>query len=404
MEILIVDDSEEALFVLQNLLRQLGHTYRTARDGKEALAIMKEHSISMVITDWEMPVMNGTELCRALRKSDFEHYVYIIMLTAKGGRSEIVEGLEAGADDFIIKPFNPQELKVRVRNGERIIQLERNLEEKNLNLGIANEKLSSAYSQIRKDLEAAAELQRKLLPNENVTIKNYSFDWLFLPAKFLAGDILNYFKIADNYLAFYLLDVAGHGISSAMLSFSLSQQFTEENSAPKLLLPGFHENPGLSNISISNFLMYLNTAYFKVEDATRYFTIIFGVLELHSGKVKIGRAGHPLPLLVKAGGNSTFISSHGMPIGMLNNITFEEYDLELASGDKLIIYSDGITECSNAMDEMFLSDGLTRFMDFYGKNPSKELLPLLKDSLIRWHGSEEFDDDISMMIISSGAK
>jgi len=400
MEILIVDDSEEALFVLQNLLKQLGHTYRTAHDGQEALAIMKEHSISLVITDWEMPVMNGTELCRALREYNFSHYVYIIMLTAKGGRSEIVEGLEAGADDFIIKPFNPQELKVRVRNGERIIQLERNLEEKNLNLAITNEKLSVAYTQIKKDLEAAAELQQKLLPNVNFTIDRYSFDWLFMPAKFLAGDILNYFMIADNYMAFYLLDVAGHGVRSAMMSFSLSQQFTAENSAPRLLKPEFADNPSLGNISITNLLMYLNSAYFDVQDASRFFTILFGVLELDSGKMKIGRAGHPLPMLVKADGESKFLESHGMPIGMLNQITFEEYDLELNPGDKLIIYSDGITECANGMDEMFSSDGLTRFIEFYGKNPAKELLPLLKDSLIRWHGSGEFDDDISMMIIS----
>lgn len=239
MEILLVDDFEEALFVLKNLVRQLGHTTLTANDGNEAMEIMRKSNISLVITDWEMPGMNGTELIKAIRNEITSRYVYIIMLTAKGGRSEIVEGLEAGADDFIVKPFNPQELKVRVANGERILQLEKNLAEKNLILEVANEKLTAAYQQIQRDLEAAAALQQKLLPRQNAVIGNYAFDWLFLPSKFIAGDILNFYQIHENYIAFYLLDVAGHGIPSAMLSFSLSQMFTAEAAASRILTPEF---------------------------------------------------------------------------------------------------------------------------------------------------------------------
>lgn len=400
MEILLVDDFEEALFVLKSLIGQLGHTARTARDGKEALEIMRKSNISLVITDWEMPVMNGTELIRAIRKEITSHYVYIIMLTAKGGRSEIVEGLEAGADDFIVKPFNPQELKVRVANGERILQLEKNLAEKNLILEIANEKLTAAYQQIQRDLEAAAALQQKLLPRQNDVIGGFAFDWLFLPSKFIAGDILNFYKIHNNYIAFYLLDVAGHGIPSAMLSFSLSQLFTAETSASKLLTTVFDQEVSIDNISVGSFLSHLNNAFFNTEDASGFFTILFGVIEISTGRVKIARAGHTLPLLIKQGGEPSFIESKGMPIGILNEVTFEEHNLVLQEGDKLIIYSDGITECANATDQMFGTDGLVRFIDFYGKGEVKNLIPLLKDSLIRWKGSEEFDDDVSMLIVS----
>lgn len=400
MEILLVDDFEEALFVLKNLIGQLGHTARTAHDGKEALEIMRKSNISLVITDWEMPVMNGTELIRAIRKEITSHYVYIIMLTAKGGRNEIVEGLEAGADDFIVKPFNPQELKVRVSNGERILELEKNLAEKNLILEIANEKLSAVYSQIKRDLEAAAALQQKLLPLQNDVIGDFAFDWLFLPSKFIAGDILNFYPIHENYIAFYLLDVAGHGIPSAMLSFSLSQLFTAETSASKLLTPDFKKEQSIDNISIENFLSHLNNAFFKPEDASGFFTILFGVIEISTGRIKIARAGHTLPLLIKQEGEPTFIESKGMPIGILNEVSFEEHNLELQKGEKIIIYSDGITECANANDQMFGTDGLVRFIDFYGKGEVKSLIPLLKDSLIRWKGSQEFDDDVSMLIVS----
>ncbi|MCK6614164.1 MAG: fused response regulator/phosphatase [Ignavibacteriales bacterium] len=400
MEILLVDDFEEALFVLKNLVRQLGHTTLTANDGNEAMKIMRNSNISLVITDWEMPGMNGTELIKAIRNEITSRYVYIIMLTAKGGRSEIVEGLEAGADDFIVKPFNPQELKVRVANGERILQLEKNLAEKNLILEVANEKLTAAYQQIQRDLEAAAALQQKLLPRQNAVIGNYAFDWLFLPSKFIAGDILNFYQIHENYIAFYLLDVAGHGIPSAMLSFSLSQMFTAEAAASRILTPEFRNTQSLENISIENFLSHLNTAFFKPEDTSGFFTILFGVIEISSGRVKIARAGHTLPLLIRKGGEATFIKSKGMPIGILDAVTFEEHHLELYEGDKLIIYSDGITECANGADQMFGTDGLVRFMDFYGKGEVKNLIPLLKDSLIRWKGGQEFNDDVSMLIVS----
>jgi putative two-component system response regulator len=124
MRILIVDDNEMALEMLQFSLEQAGHEVFCAHNGREALAILAEGMCRLVISDWEMPEMNGIELTRAIRTSDFAGYVYVILLTSRDAANDTIEGLSAGADDFITKPFNPGELAVRVRTGERILGLE----------------------------------------------------------------------------------------------------------------------------------------------------------------------------------------------------------------------------------------------------------------------------------------
>ncbi len=124
MKVLVVDDDEISLEMTSDVLRTFGFEVETARNGREALDVLGQGESRLVISDWEMPEMNGLELCRAIRTGDFCDYIYIILLTCHGQTGDIVQGLSAGADDFISKPFNSAELRVRVRVGERILGLE----------------------------------------------------------------------------------------------------------------------------------------------------------------------------------------------------------------------------------------------------------------------------------------
>lgn len=124
MRILLVDDEPISLEALRHVLTSEGYDVTLARDGEEAFARIREESFRLVITDWEMPALSGVELCRRIRAGDFPGYVYIILLTSYTQARDVVEGLSAGADDFIKKPFDPAELRVRVRAGERILALE----------------------------------------------------------------------------------------------------------------------------------------------------------------------------------------------------------------------------------------------------------------------------------------
>ena len=124
MKILIVDDDPLTVQVLENAVTRLGHQATSASNGREALKLMRTGSYRMVICDWEMPEIDGLELCRRIRERFCSKYVYIILLTVRSGAQNVVDGLSAGADEFITKPFDPQELTVRIRTGERILALE----------------------------------------------------------------------------------------------------------------------------------------------------------------------------------------------------------------------------------------------------------------------------------------
>lgn len=124
MRVLVADDDDIARDLLVNMLVRSGYEVATASNGLEALALIQQANYRLVLTDWEMPEMSGTDLCRLVRNGDFTGYVYMILVTSRNGRQETIEGLSAGADDFVKKPFDPEELLVRVRAGERILSLE----------------------------------------------------------------------------------------------------------------------------------------------------------------------------------------------------------------------------------------------------------------------------------------
>jgi cyclic di-GMP phosphodiesterase len=124
MDILIVDDDALALDLLRNSLRSMGHTVSTANNGAQALQMLREDSCRVVISDWEMPEMDGLELCRRVRRRASSAYTYFILLTSRDSGDDIIEGLGAGADDFLVKPFRPAELRVRLQGAQRLLSLE----------------------------------------------------------------------------------------------------------------------------------------------------------------------------------------------------------------------------------------------------------------------------------------
>lgn len=141
--ILIAEDHYVSRHLLERNVANWGFQVVTAEDGESALQILNgENPPTLAIIDWMMPKMDGLDVCRKIRQRVGQPYVYLILLTAKSQKDEIAAGLEAGADDYVIKPFDPDELRARVKVGQRVVNLERTLAEKVAQLDQAHKQLS----------------------------------------------------------------------------------------------------------------------------------------------------------------------------------------------------------------------------------------------------------------------
>lgn len=129
MRVLVVDDDENYIYLVGRILKSMNHEVLSASDGQTAWEIIQAEPVPFVITDWMMPDLDGVDLVRRIRSADFPYYVYLIMLTAKQTKDDVVGGLDAGADDYIIKPFDMNEMRARIAIGERILGLETRLRE-----------------------------------------------------------------------------------------------------------------------------------------------------------------------------------------------------------------------------------------------------------------------------------
>jgi two-component system cell cycle response regulator len=168
--ILLVEDEPVTAALLEKALSKAGHRVTVAQNGREALELLKQRFYPFVLTDWEMPELNGLDLCRAIRNSSNNSYCYIVILTAKEAREDIVAGLEAGADDFLTKSPSHGELLARVKAGMRILRLERSLikaKEEIRSLSITDS-LTGCYNRayieehLPKELERAKRYRRNL--------------------------------------------------------------------------------------------------------------------------------------------------------------------------------------------------------------------------------------------------
>ncbi|MFQ5708924.1 MAG: PP2C family protein-serine/threonine phosphatase [bacterium] len=392
MRILIAEDDQDTRLLLARILRKWGHEVIQAADGACAWGILQNDPVSFVISDWMMPNMDGLELCNKIRAANFSRYVYIMLLTAKDAKDELIEGMQAGADDFLVKPFNKGELNVRIRAGERILKLEHDLEER-------NKKLSEAYGTIRKDLEAAAKMQESLLPGAASSIQGIRFDWIFFPSTFVAGDIFNFFQLDESHVGFYLLDVAGHGIPSAMIAVTLSKMLTPASMQDSILK---HYDPNSKACQIfppAQVLKSLNQRFQNEQDAMQYFTMVYGVIDTRNERVRIGQAAHPSPILMRQGKKAAVIGDGGFPVGMFPDIEYETVAFDFHAGDRILLYSDGITECPNQDQELFSETRLMAFLNEHRELPLQELLQKLRQRLQVWHRTDEFEDDISILAI-----
>ncbi len=399
--ILIAEDDVFSRKLLEKQLAQLGMDVITAEDGKEAWEILHKEPVSIVITDWMMPEMDGVELCRRIRaEQSIDRYIYIILLTIKGSRESRIEGIEAGADDFMNKPSDIPELRARLHTAERILNYEKILVERNdalskahNELGKTHAELTKTYKVIEESLKSAGQLHEALLPQSSRLIGNVQFEFKFIPCEFIAGDMFNYFPLSEDKLGFYLLDVAGHGLPAAMFSFTLSHIL--EPLGSKTFLPdvseGFLDFQDPASLAAS-----LNNMFQMRTENSRAFTMIYGVINLASNEVVFMQAGHPPLIFAPKNGQARILGEGGFPMGYFPNASFDAYRFSFKPGDRAYLYSDGVTECKNPEGSPYSIDRLLDQVQNAAHLPLAEALDHIHQNLVEWRG-KSFDDDFSLL-------
>ncbi|MDA7963748.1 SpoIIE family protein phosphatase [Ruegeria sp.] len=358
-KVLIVDDSRLQRRILAASLKKWGFEVIEADSGAEAIEICQTDLPDLVLSDWVMPGMSGLEFCHAFRALGHDRYSYFILLTSKSEKQEVAQGLDAGADDFLIKPLEADELRARISAGARILDMQRELSEKNSMIESALAELREVHDAIDKDLIQARKIQESLVPELTRRFGNSQVSLLLKPCGHIGGDLVGMFSPGVNRLGFYSIDVSGHGITSAMMTARLggylSSTHFDQNVAMEKRFNKFY-----ALLPPEEVAALLNSRLMADAGVEEYFTMVYAIIDLRNGHLKMVQAGHPHPLLLRHDGSTEFLGEGGLPIGLLPDVPFHQTETYMQPGDKLLLYSDGFTECRLADGNLLDDDGLCR--------------------------------------------
>ena len=390
--LLLVDDNATNLQVLYQTLDGRGYKLLIAKNGETALTIAQKARPMLILLDIMMPGIDGFEVCRRLKQNPETQGSAVIFLSALDDTKDKVKGLDLGAVDYVSKPFSADEVIARVETHLKIQRLERSLSRRNQALEAANQKM-------RTDLEAAARVQQALLPAELPVTEGYKFGWIYRPCDELGGDGLNIFKIDDRHIGLYVLDVCGHGIPSALLSVTVSRGLlpSRDRSSLVIQIGEDAEHPVIT--SPAEVARRLNRLYPMDSKARLYLTFLYGILDTHSGEFRFVSAGNPGPIVSRPGEPAEVHDVPAVPIGLLEDSEYEDTTLQLKSGDRLFLHSDGLVEERNSDGQEYSRERLMAAISESGLIPLEESMQSFVNAVIAWGGSEHLKDDASIVAL-----
>lgn len=393
--ILMVDDDTTNLQVLQETLKDLGYPLLAARSGEQALTVATKARPTLILLDIMMPGIDGYETLRRLKSDPETASIAVIFLSALDEVSDKVKGFGLGAVDYISKPFNPDEVIARVETHLKIRRLERGLARKNRDLEAANQRML-------RDLEAAARVQQSFLPKASPRNEHAQFAWGYQPCEELGGDSLNVFAFDEQRVGMYVVDVCGHGVPSSLLAVTIARSLSLDGTSSLLTGPG--EEPGDVNIVSPARVAERLNELFPMDMATSlYFTFMYGVLDTATGEFRFVAAGHPGPLVVRADGAVSVEEVAGQPVGLLPHASYEESRLQLQPGDRLYMFTDGLTEQKNAAGEEF---GVARLPQVAAQSRAvglEQSVSALIEAVVGWAGSDGVRDDVAVLAAEVGS-
>jgi sigma-B regulation protein RsbU (phosphoserine phosphatase) len=390
-KVLVVEDDPASCKILETVIAKWGYEVITASDGSEAWEIFRANSdIHIIVSDWMMPGFDGVELCRLVRALEGRRYTYFILLTAKSQIDDVISGLEAGADDFVTKPFNQYELRVRIRGGERVVDLENQLANK-------VDELSAAYNQMRKDLTAAATMQRSMLPPQSGIVKGLRYASSFIPSEEIGGDLFNVIALGETKIGVFIFDVSGHGVPAALSSVAMGRMLMPYIPNASILLDPSTKKNMIDVVEPSEVVNRLNERFQSASSKGDFITFLYGVVDTEARTFTYSRAGHPAPLKISQGSLIEIEDKGDIPIGIIPDYKYMQVSIDLAPGDRLFFFTDGIPEASSPDGERYSEDRMIDALAGSYKLSIRESIGGLIASLIEWQGKTAGDDDMTIL-------
>ena len=369
-QILVIDDDPAVQILLKRMLEKQGYEVVAVSNGENGIAQAIVSRPALIICDWLMPGLSGLDVCRYIKKDPNLSTTFFILLTSLDSVADRVKGLDAGADDFITKPIEQNEMQARVRAGLRLHQMSQDLK--------AQKQILEA------ELSEAADYVRSLLPMP--MLHPFIFNYTFIPSQQLGGDCFDYYWLDPDYLAIYLLDTAGHGLKATLPSISV------------LNLLRSRALKDLNYYQPKEVLNALNSTFQMSYQNDKYFTIWYGVYNLIKRELIYSSAGHPPAILLSENNDIQLLKTPGMPIGMFPEVKYTNGFCKIEKNSTLYIFSDGAYEISLSDGQLMgLENFIQRVKRLYhiSSNPLENILNCLVDL----NSKNTFDDDLSILQI-----
>ena len=379
--ILLIDDDEIVQLQLRKILRKLKQSFELDWVGDSGLALeaMRADAYDICLLDYNIDQRDGLEILAAYRQQQGTKPV--IMLTGDD-RPEVDErAIDLGASDYLLKDeMTARSLSRSIRYAIQGTQL--------------MNQLRQANQRYKNDLLAAAKAQEALLPHYAKAIDGYPVEWRYQPSANVAGDVINYFELDDDHFAVVMIDVSGHGVPAAMFAVQLS----------RIVAPGMRYGNQEVRIAEEDFMQpaqllgKLNILFPMSGMDLKYFTICYAVIKRSTGSVTLSSAGGTMPIVLRPDAELEEIKSTGIPIGMFEDTVYDEYQYQLQSGERLVFYSDGVTDAVDGDGALWGKQGLQKQLSQFEPTLSGQIDALLQGFQDWCHVATE-QDDCSLLIL-----
>lgn len=386
--VLVIDENILAHQKFVEQLLSVGYRVLTVTSPKEAFALLDHERVDILIYDLGLSPASALNVLESIKQN--VPNLPIIVTSSQGDTDDVIGALRLGADDFLLNPLGtPEVLSHAINKALSRAYLEAENQAYRQHLEQTNLELSKRLEELRNDQIAGREIQMRMLPKP-LQHGDYYCKHRIIPALFLSGDFLDYFRIDQDHIIFYLADVSGHGASSAFVTVLLKKLIEQLRRSYK---KGQSEEL-LAPVKVLDFINSdINSSHLD-----KYLTMFYGVINTQNNTLNYSVGGHlPMPVLW-ANQQAHYLEGQGMPVGLFAEASYNNYHCSLPDDFRLLVFSDGVLEMIEDMPLVAKESKLLELVKQVNGD-----LALLTEQL-HLNEQTEITDDIAMVCISREAQ